>query len=137
MRTRGGEKVELMAVRVRRVDDGRAWSETTAGIEQLDRSQAVLGKAFLDLARLLVGVDVQRQVVLGGVTAELLEPVAWTGADGVGSDADADPIGSQLFALTQGRSHRLLPGALHPAAGRRGVKGAEPHLRPGPSLGGR
>ena len=30
-------------------------------VEQLDRAQAVLGEALLDLARLLVGVDVQRQ----------------------------------------------------------------------------
>src|SRR5205085_7625070 len=105
-RGRGGERVEVMAVRVRRMDDGRAWSETTAGVEQLDRSQAVLGEAFLDLARLLVGVGVQRQVVLGGVTAELLEPVAWTGADGVGSDADADPSVTQLLVLTRVRGHR-------------------------------
>ena len=39
--------------------------------EQLDRPQAVLGEALVDLARLLVGVHVQRQVVLGGVAAEL------------------------------------------------------------------
>ena len=31
--------------------------------EQLDRSAAVLGEALLDLLRLLVGVDVQREVV--------------------------------------------------------------------------
>src|SRR4051794_23906666 len=137
MRTHGGEKVELMAVCVRRVDDGRARSETTAGVEQLDRSQAVLGEALLDLARLLVGVGVQRQVVLGGVTAELLEPVAWTGADGVGSDADADPIGSQLFELTQVRGHRLLAEALDPSARVRDVKEDELDLRLGRSLGGR
>src|SRR2546421_4437172 len=117
-----------MAVRVRPVDDGRAWSETTAGVDQLDRSQAVLGEAFLDLARLLVGVGVQRQVVLGGVTAELLEPVAWTGADGVGSDTDADPIGSQLFELTQVRGHPLLPEALDPPAGGRDGKEDEADL---------
>ena len=34
---------------------------------------AVLGEALLDLARLLVGVDVQRQLVLGGVAAELAQ----------------------------------------------------------------
>src|SRR2546421_4653033 len=118
-----------MAVRVRPVDDGRAWSETTAGVDQLDRSQAVLGEAFLDLARLLVGVGVQRQVVLGGVTAELLEPVAWTGADGVGSDADADPIGSPPFELTQVRGHRLLPEAPDAAAGGGDVEQHELDLR--------
>ena len=63
-RAGGREQVELVAVGVRRVDDGRARAEAAARVEQLDRAQAVLGEALLDLARLLVGVDVQRQLVL-------------------------------------------------------------------------
>ena len=55
------EQVELVAVRVRRVDDRRARRQAAARVEQLDRPQPVLGEALLDLARLLVGVDVQRQ----------------------------------------------------------------------------
>ena len=58
--------------------------------EQLDRPDAVLGEALLDLARLLVGVDVERQPSAPGVAADLLEPVGRAGADGVGGDADAD-----------------------------------------------
>src|SRR5438105_2678673 len=58
-----GEEIELVAVRVRRVDDGRSLRQTPRAIEQLDRADAVLGQAFLDLARLLVRVDVQRQAL--------------------------------------------------------------------------
>ena len=98
---------------------------------------AVLGEALLDLARLLVGVDVQRQLVLGGVAAELLEPVARTGADGVGGDADADPVGSQLLELAQVRGHRLLPEALDPAARVGDVEEDELDPRLGRGLGRR
>ena len=55
-----GEEVELVRVGVRGVDDGRPRAETARAGEQLDRADAVLGEAFLDLARLLVGVDVER-----------------------------------------------------------------------------
>ncbi len=58
-----GEQVELGAVGVRRVDDGRALAEAAGSREQLDRPAAVLGEALLDLPRLLVRVDVQRQRV--------------------------------------------------------------------------
>ena len=61
--------VELVSVRVGRMHDGRARAEAAALVEQLDRPHTVLGEALLDLARLLVGVDVQRQLVLGGVAA--------------------------------------------------------------------
>ena len=69
------EQVELVAVGVRRVHDRRARAEAALAGEQLDRPQAVLGEALLDLAWLLVGVDVQRQAVLGGVRAELAQRV--------------------------------------------------------------
>ena len=55
------EQVELGAVGVRRVDDGRVRAEAAGAVEQLDGPDAVLGEALLDLARLLVGVDVQRR----------------------------------------------------------------------------
>ena len=62
-----------MPVGMRRVHDGRPRAEAAFSREQLDRAQAVLGEALVDLARLLVGVHVQRQVVLGGVAAELAQ----------------------------------------------------------------
>ena len=84
------QQVELVAVGVRRVHDRRPRAEAALACEQLDRAQAVLGEALLDLARLLVGVHVQRQVVLGGVPPELAQRVGRAGAHGVGGDADAD-----------------------------------------------
>ena len=65
------EQVELAAVGVGRVDDGRARAEAALAIEQLDRPEAVLGEAFVDLPRLFVGMDVERQLVRRGVAAEL------------------------------------------------------------------
>ena len=105
-----------MTVGVRRVHDGRARPEAAARVEQLDRPHTVLGEALLDLARLLVGVDVQRQVVLDGVASELLEPVTGTCADGVGGDTDPDPGGAQLLELPEIRGHRLLAEAVDPPA---------------------
>jgi len=81
-------------VGVRRMDDGRAGAETAGVVQQLDRAQAGLGKALLDLARLLAGVHVQRQPVLVGVAPQLPEGVRGAGANGVGGDADRDPGGT-------------------------------------------
>jgi hypothetical protein len=50
----------------------------------------VLGEALLDLARLLVGVHVERQPFGCCVGSDLLEPFGRAGADGVGGDADPD-----------------------------------------------
>ncbi len=47
-----------------RVDDRRSLGQAARPCEELDRTAAVLGEALLDLLRLLVGVDVQRQAVL-------------------------------------------------------------------------
>ena len=56
-----GEEVELGAVGVRRVHDRRALAQAAGPREELDRPAAVLGEALLDLLRLLVGVDVERE----------------------------------------------------------------------------
>ena len=78
-----------MRVGVGGVDDRRVRAETAGLRQQLDRPQTVLGEALLDLARLLVGVHVQRQRLARRVGAELLQPVAGAGAHGVGGEADA------------------------------------------------
>src|SRR5262249_16329841 len=76
----------------------------------------MLGEALLDLSRLLVGVDVQRQLVLGGIAPELLEPLAGTCTNGVGGDADANPDLLQPVELAQVCRHRLLSEAVDAAA---------------------
>ena len=99
-----------------------AWTTVTCGpqaagaLEQLDRPAAVLGEALLDLPRLLVGVDVEREALGCGVTTELLEPVARTGADGVGGKADADTLGTERLELAEVVGGRLLPHARQAAA---------------------
>ena len=55
-----GKEVELGAVRVRRMDHGRALAEAARAFEQLDGTAPVLGEA-LDLARLLIRVHMQRK----------------------------------------------------------------------------
>ena len=59
-------------------------------MQELDRGDAVLGAALLELARLLVGVDVADQPVVVGVGGDRLEPGRRDGADAVGGDADGD-----------------------------------------------
>ena len=86
-RSRLGEQVELRAVGVGGVHDGRPRAEAAGAGEELDRPAAVLGEALLDLARLLAGVDVQRQLLGGRVPPDLLEPVGRAGANRVGGDA--------------------------------------------------
>jgi hypothetical protein len=87
-----GEEVELAAVGMRRVHDRRPRAETAGLVEQLDRPLAGLGGAFFDLARLLVGMHVERQVVCRRVGAQLAERVGRAGADGVRGDPDADVL---------------------------------------------
>ena len=84
----GREEVELGAVCVCAVDDRRSLRQAARPSEELDRTAAVLGEALLDLLRLLVGVDVQRQFVLAGVPADLLEPVGRARTHGVGGKPD-------------------------------------------------
>ena len=115
-----GEQVELGAVGVRRVHDGRALAEAAGPIEQLDRPDAVLGEALLDLARLFVRVHVQRQPLCGRVAADLLEPVLGTRAHGVGGDSDGNPAAAQVLDLTQVLRDRLLPETRQASASVRG-----------------
>ena len=115
-RRRLGEQVELASVGVRRVDDGRARAEAAGVGEQLDRPHAVLGEALFDLARLLVGVDVQRQALARRVAADLLEPVARARADGVGGDADAHPAARSSSTWREILGDRLLAERGEPAA---------------------
>ena len=95
------EQVELVAVGVRRVHDGRRGTEAAGLVEQLDRSPPVLGQAFVDLARLLVGVDVQWQAVLRRVAPELAERIGRAGAHGVGGDTDGDAVAAERLELAQ------------------------------------
>ena len=110
-------------VRVRRVDDRRVGPETARSGEQLDRADAVLGEAFLDLARLLVGVDVQREAFAlrrsGPISSS---QSARAGADGVGGKADGSPAPAQLLHLAEVLGGARLPEALEPAAGVRDVE---------------
>ena len=114
--TRLGDQVELVVVRVRGVDDGRTRPEAAAASEQLDRADPVLGHALLDLAGLLVGVDVEHEPLALGVAADLLEPVGRAGADGVGGEPDAQPAAAQLLDLAQVLGHRALPEPRQPSA---------------------
>jgi hypothetical protein len=98
------------------VHDRRARTETAAGGKELDRSQAVLSETLLDLARLLVGVHMQGELVFRRVTAKLLEPVPRASPDGVGGNADADSRRPQLLEPTQILGDRLLPEAIDAAA---------------------
>jgi hypothetical protein len=109
------QQIELVTVRVCRVDDGRARAEATGFRKQLDGAETMLGDALLDLPRLLVRVHVERQLVLLRVRTELLQPVARAGANGVGGDPDADARSAQLLEPSQVLTDGRLPEALDPA----------------------
>ncbi len=79
--------------------------QTAGAGEQLDRSAAVLGEALLDLLRLLVGMGVQRKVVLHRIASDLLEPVGRAGPNRVGCETDGDPSGPQLLDLLEILGH--------------------------------
>ena len=114
-----GEQVELARVGVRGVHDRRPRAEAARLGEELDRPQAVLGEALLDLARLLVGVDVEHEALALGVAADLLEPVARARADGVGGEPDAGARLPQRLDLAQVVRGRGLPEALDARRARR------------------
>ena len=80
-------------------------------MQQLDRRAAVLGAALVELARLLVRVDVADQTVGVGVGGDLAQPVGGDGADAVGGDADLRaPRDAQLVdAREEASSDRRTP----------------------------
>jgi hypothetical protein len=94
---------------------GRAFAEAARAVEAARWADAVLGEALLDLARLLVGVDVQRQTLRGCVAPDLLEPVRGARAHGVGGKPDGDAAAAQVLDLAQVLDDRLLPKARQPA----------------------
>ena len=71
----------------------------------------MLGQTLLDLERLLVGVDVKRQFVLGRVPAKLPQRLRRARPDGVGGDPDRDPGGAERFELGEVLGDRVLPEA--------------------------
>jgi CDP-diacylglycerol--glycerol-3-phosphate 3-phosphatidyltransferase len=124
-----GDQVELGAVCVRRVHDGRPFAQAARAVQQLDRTDAVLLETLFDLARLLVRVDVQRESLSGGIATDLLEPVRRTRADGVGGEPDGDAPTAQVLDLPQVIGGRILAKARQPAAAVRGKQ--EDDLDPG------
>src|SRR3954469_18520158 len=63
------------------VDDARPRAEEAAAQQQRDRRAAVFGGALVELAHLLVRVDVEHEVVLARVGADCFEPRRGHGAD--------------------------------------------------------
>jgi hypothetical protein len=131
------QKVELRTVRMGRVDDRRPVAEAAAVGEQLDGTPAMLREAFLDLPGLLVGVDVEHEVLGVGVAAELHEPVSRAGAHGVGGNPHRDSTPAQLLELLEVRGHRRLTHPLQAAARVGDVQAHEPEPRLGGGLRGR
>jgi len=76
----------------------------------------VLGETLLDLAGLLVGVNVERHPLAGRVAADLLEPLHRAGAHGVGGDADGEALPAQSLDLVEKHMYGVLPEALDAAS---------------------
>ena len=93
----------------------------------------MLVEALLDLARLLVCVNVQRQSLVFGVAADLPEPVGRAGADGVGGEADPDAAPAQVLDLIQVLGRGGLAEAREPASR---IRGVEEHELDARGLGG-
>ena len=84
-------RASSFVVSVRAVDDRRLRPEAAGSRQELDRADAVLGEAFLDLLGLLVRVDMQHEALALGVAADLFEPFGGARPDGVGGEADRAP----------------------------------------------
>jgi hypothetical protein len=97
-----------VVVSVRRMHDRCARPEAAGAGEELDRADAVFLHAFLDLPRLLVGMDVERQAFPVGVGADLREPVGRAGANGVGGTPDSRAALAELLELAEVLRGRLL-----------------------------
>src|SRR4051794_5691668 len=91
-RARLGQHVDVGVGDVDAVDHARARPEEAAAQQQRDRRAAVLGFALVELAALLVGVDVERQAVLGRVRGDGRQPRRRDRADAVRRHADGDPV---------------------------------------------
>src|SRR4051812_45611353 len=101
---------------MRCVHDGRALTEAARPVEQLDWAHAVLGDALLDLAGLLVGVHVERQLLRLRIAADLLEPAGRHRANRVRSEPDGDATSTQVLDLPQVLGCRALAKAGETAA---------------------
>ena len=106
------------------VHDRRARAKAPASGEELDGPDSVLGEALVDLARLLVGVDVEDELLLLGIASYRLEPVRRAGADGVGGNADCQATGAQIVNLAEVLVDRGLTEAIGTASP---VGGIEQH----------
>jgi CDP-diacylglycerol--glycerol-3-phosphate 3-phosphatidyltransferase len=115
-RARVRKQVELVRVGVRPVHHRGSRAEAARVREQFDRPEAVLGDAFVDLARLLVGVNVERQPLALAVAADLLEPGAGACTDGVGGEPHA-ALGCERLDVAQVGGDGLLTEALDAPTG--------------------
>ena len=131
-----GDVVELRVVRVRGMDDRRAWRQAARVRQQLDRAAVVLLEALQDLAWLLVGMNVERQALGGRVASDLLQPVARARAHGVGGDADRDSRRPEGLDIVQVGRNRRLAHPLEATPFVRDVKEHDLDPRLGRSLGG-
>src|SRR5919109_113072 len=131
-----GEQVELRVVGVRCVDDRRARAQATGARQQLDGADAVLGEALLELARLLVGVDVEDETFGVRVPGDRLEPVGRAGTHGVGGDADAEALRAEPRDVVEVVVDACVPEALDTAARIGGVEEDEADARGGSRLRG-
>jgi CDP-diacylglycerol--glycerol-3-phosphate 3-phosphatidyltransferase len=107
-RARCSEEIELCAVGVRRMYDGRSLIEAAGPGEKLDRAAPVLGPALLDLAGLFVRVDVERKSLCVCVVRNLLEPLGRTGPNGVGCHADPKTGRPEILDLREILLNRFL-----------------------------
>ncbi len=113
-------EIELAAVGVGRVHDRGSLAQATGAVEELDRPDAVLGDALLDLAGLLVGVHVKGKAFRRRVAPDLLQPVRRARPHGVRCEPDGDILCPQILDLAEVLHDGALPEAWKPAARVRG-----------------
>ena len=117
-----GDEVELAIVRMRGMDDRGSRSEAAGPGEELDRANAVLLEALVDLAWLLVGVDVERKGVLRRHSGRSPRASRRARADGVGGEPDPEASFAEALDLVQVFGGGVLAEALEAAARVRGVE---------------
>jgi CDP-diacylglycerol--glycerol-3-phosphate 3-phosphatidyltransferase len=116
-RTGVPNEIQLVVARVGCVDDRRPRPEAAGALEQLDGPDAVLRETLLDLAGLLVRVDVEDEILSACVRADLLEPVGRARANGVRGNPDSHPFLPELRDLLEVGADGLLPEAIDAASG--------------------